>query len=433
MRSPFLGFESEQALRHIADALADGLFTTDAEGRITYWNAAAERITGWSPREALGQDCSLLAGDAVNGCACGNGPIRCGLALDGRRSKQCTTRAKDGRLIDIVKSAVPIRDASGAAVGALESFTPVKDAVAEHVPIGGGLAGLVGRHPAMLELFRLIELVASSTATVMIAGESGAGKDRVAEAIHRLGARGGRALVRVPCAALDALLAPDGSVACAVDGADTPGTSPLEQACGGTLLLDEVSDLSSAAQQKLVHFLEQREARRLAGPDGAACDLRILCTTHEDLKRAVDERRFRADLYFRLNVFPLRVPPLREHVEDAPLIAEHLLRRRTPPVALSDEAGCALLAYAWPGNVRELQNVLEYAALQSGGQPILPEHLPPTLGAGRAAPRRDERAELAEALDRCGGSRTLAARALGISRVTLWKRMKKHGVLGDGE
>lgn len=429
MRSAFLGFDSEQSLRHIAEALADGLFTTDAAGRITYWNAAAERITGWSSREALGQDCSLLAGDAVNGCACGEGPIRCGLALDGRRSKQCTTRAKDGHLIDIVKSAVPIRDASGAAIGALESFTPVKDAVADHVPIGGGLAGLVGRHPAMQELFRLIELVASSTATVMIAGESGAGKDLVAEAIHRLGPRGARALVRVPGAALDALLAPDGSVACAADG--TVDASPLEQSRGGTLLLDEVSDLSITAQQKLIHFLEQREARRLAGPDGAACDLRILCTTHEDLKRAVDEKRFRADLYFRLNVFPLRVPPLREHVADAPLIAEHLLRRRSPRVALSEEAGCALLAYAWPGNVRELQNVLEYAALQSGGQTILPEHLPPTFAAGRAAPRRDERAELAAALDRCGGSRTLAARALGISRVTLWKRMKKHGVLGE--
>ena len=433
MKSPFLGFESEQALRHIADALADGLFTTDAEGRITYWNEAAERITGWSAHEALGKDCSLLAGDVVNGCACGDGPIRCGLALDGRRSKQCTTRTKDGRFIDIVKSAVPIRDASGEAIGALESFTPVRHALADQVPIGGGLAGLVGRHPAMQELFRLIKLVASSTSTVMIVGESGVGKDLVAEAIHRLGPRGSRELVRVPCAALDALLAIDGSVASAVEGGvDVPAASPLDQASGGTLLLDEVSDLSATAQQKLLHFLEQREAKRIAGPAGAASDLRILCTTNADLKRAVDEKRFRADLYFRLNVFPLRVPPLREHVEDVPLIAEHLLRRHTPPIEISDDAGYALIAYGWPGNVRELQNVLEYAALQSGGQAIRPEHLPPTFSAGRAAPApRDERAELAEALARSGGSRTLAARALGISRVTLWKRMKKHGVLGE--
>ena len=112
MKSPFLGFESEQALRHIADALADGLFTTDAEGRITFWNTAAELITGWSASEAIGANCSLLAGDVVNGCSCGGGPIFCGLALNGRSSKQCTTRTKDGRFLEIVKSAVPIRDST---------------------------------------------------------------------------------------------------------------------------------------------------------------------------------------------------------------------------------------------------------------------------------------------------------------------------------
>jgi DNA-binding NtrC family response regulator len=198
------------------------------------------------------------------------------------------------------------------------------------------------------------------------------------------------------------------------------------------LLLDEVGDLSPFGQLKLLRFLEQREQARRAGQ--AHCELRVLCTTHEDLKRAVDDRRFRADLYFRLNVFPVRVPPLREHVEDVPDIARNVLAQRTPPVEISLDAAYALIAHSWPGNVRELENVLEYAALRSGGRAILPEHLPADLGARPAGkPPADERAELAEALARCGGSRTLAARSLGISRVTLWKRMKKYGVIRGGD
>jgi PAS domain S-box-containing protein len=416
LRSPFLGFGSEGALRHIAEALADGLFTTDAEGRVTYWNAAAERITGWTSAEAIGTSCSILAGDSVSGCSCGLGPIRCGLALAGRSSKQCTVRTKDGRLLTIVKSAVPIRDASGHAIGALESFTPIRDAATPPDPVpGAGLAGLVGRHPAMQELYRMIELVAASNATVMICGESGTGKDRVAEAIHRLGPRAARPLVRVPCASVEAALDPD-----------APG-APASEARGGTLVLDEVGNLTAAAQLRVLHFLERREAARAAGAP-ATDDARLLCTTHCDLLRMVDEKQLRADLYFRLNVFPIRVPPLREHLDDVPLIAEQFLARRTPPGSLSRDGAIALMARPWPGNVRELQNALEFAALHAGGLPISAAHLPPDPAAGPRPNALDDRARLTEALARSGGNRTLAARSLGISRVTLWKRLKRHGL-----
>jgi PAS domain S-box-containing protein len=415
VQSAFLGFGSEGALRHIADALADGLFTTDAEGRVTYWNAGAERITGWTSVEAVGTSCSILAGDAVTGCSCGLGPIRCGLALAGRSSKQCTVRTKDGRLLVIVKSAVPIRDASGRAIGALESFTPIGEAATPAPPPGAGPAGLVGRHPAMLELYRMMELVAASSATVMICGESGTGKDRVAEGIHRLGPRAASPLVRVPCASIDA----------ALDG-DAPGAA-AQEARGGTLVLDEVGNLSAAAQVRLLHFLERREAARAAGT-ATAHDVRLLCTTHCDLREMVDGRRFRADLYFRLNVFPIRVPPLREHLDDVPLIAEQFLARLSPPASLAPDAALALRTHPWPGNVRELQNVLEFAALHAGGRPIAAAHLPRHPSAAPPRPAIDERAELESALARFGGNRTLAARSLGISRVTLWKRLKKHGV-----
>jgi PAS domain S-box-containing protein len=411
MESAFLGFGSEGALRHIAGGLADGLFTTDAAGRVTYWNGAAERITGWTSAEVIGTSCSILAGDVESGCSCGLGPIRCGLALSGRSSKQCTIRTKDGRLLVIVKSAVPIRDAGGAAVGALESFTPIRAEETSGAARGAGLAGLVGRHPAMQELHRMIELVAGSAATVMICGESGTGKDRVAEAIHRAGPRGAGPLVRLPCASIEG---------------DAPSAAAGE-ARGGTLVLDEVASLSAAAQLRVLHFLERRESARAASVP-AAHDVRLLCTTHSDLRRLVDAGQFRADLYFRLNVFPLRVPPLREHLDDVPLIAEHFLARLSPPASLAPDAAHALAARPWPGNVRELQNVLEFAALNAGGRPVSAAHLPPDPAAGPPRLPLDERAELERALARCGGNRTLAARSLGISRVTLWKRLKKHGV-----
>jgi PAS domain S-box-containing protein len=416
VRSAFLGFGSEEALRHIADGLVDGVFTTDAAGRITYWNGAAERITGHRRADAIGADCSLLAGDAAHGCACGLGPIRCGLASSGRSSKRCTIRTKDGGLLTIVKSAVPIRNATGEPVGALESFTAVRDAADAAAPEGGGLFGLVGRHPVMLELYRIIRLVAPSSATVLIVGESGTGKDRVAEAIHHAGPRGGRALVRVASASLDAVLRA-GAVA----------TPSLEDARGGTLLLDEVSDLTSGAQLGLLDLLEQREARRAARADGVPDDFRLLCTTHHDLRCLVDEGRFRADLFFRLNGFPVHVPALREHLEDVPLIAERFLARVAPGASLGPDALQALRERPWPGNVRELQNVLEFAALRSPRGRIGAAFVrdPPSAAAERAG---EERAGIAEALARSGGRRAVAARTLGISRVTLWKRMKRHGL-----
>jgi PAS domain S-box-containing protein len=413
VKSPFLGFGSEEALRHVADALADGLFTTDADGRVTFWNDGAERITGWTRGEAIGTNCSILAGDAVSGCSCGRGPIRCGLAAKGRSSKQCTIRTKDGRLLPIVKSAVPIRDAKGEPVGALESFTVVRAGAEAAAPGGDGLAGLVGRHAVMQDLYRMIDLLAASSATVMIVGESGVGKDLVADAIHERGPRAGRALVRLSCASIDG----------ARGGADGD-LDRVEDARGGTLVLDEVADLSPAAQVRLLQLVERREARR--STHGAQEDFRLLCTTQADLRAMVDEKRLRADLYFRLNVLPLRVPALREHLDDVPLIAERFLARLATPCPLTPGAARLLMEQRWPGNVRELQNVLEAAALRAGGAPIQGVHMP-ELG-GVEPGKTGERTRIEEALARCVGNRTVAARSLGISRVTLWKRMKRHGM-----
>jgi PAS domain S-box-containing protein len=458
---PFLGLGSEANLRDMADALPDGLFTTDAEGIVTFWNRAAERITGWRREEAVGERCSILAGDAVRGCSCGVGPIRCGLVERSRSSKCCTVRTKDGRLVLIVKNAVPIHAADGRPVGALESFTEAGagEGLERRVRDGtvsrndGDFLGILGRHPSMQELYRMVELVARSESTVMILGESGTGKEMVAEAIHRSSPRAARPFVRVSCSALNENLLESelfGHVKGAFTGALRDRRGRFQEAHGGTLLLDEIGDVSPVVQVKLLRVIEQREVERVGDSQPIRVDVRLLCATHRDLRRLVAEGRFRADLYFRLAVFPLRVPPLRDRGDDVAVLAARFLSGLRLPAApttraISPEALRALRAYPWPGNVRELQNAIEYAALQAGDGDLHVEHLPPDVreGADRQARTRvavpgddpgrspgaaGEREALLDALDRAGWNRTRAAEALGISRVTLWKRMRRHGI-----
>ncbi|GEJ57738.1 sigma 54-interacting transcriptional regulator [Anaeromyxobacter diazotrophicus] len=428
---PFLGLGSEGAVRQLADALPHGLFTTDVTGRITYWNRAAERVTGYTRDEAVGGYCSLLAGDAVRGCACGLGPIKCGMVEQQRVTKTCTVRTKDGRLLLIVKSAVALFAPGGEPVGALETFTqaavepPGRRAAAGEEP-----KALLGGASAMEELHRMVGLVAGSGATVLILGESGTGKERVAEAIHAASPWASGPFLRVSCSGLEDVAAEAELMANLRASASTGGDDR------GTLLLDEIADLSPLVQLRLLRALEERERRSEGAPAGRR--LRLLCTSNREVKGLVDAGRFRADLYFRLAVFPLRVPPLRERAADLRLIGEAFLERRVPAPEgrhrrIRPEALAALEAYPWPGNVRELQNVLEFAALQAGPADIELRHLPADVRALAPASAGGPRAampgpaEIRTALAACGGNRAAAARRLGISRVTLWKRLKGEG------
>ncbi len=448
---PYQGLGSEDAMRALADHLPDALFTTDLAGRVTYWNRAAERITGWTREEALGRDCSILAGDARQGCSCGEGPLRCGLAASGRTSKRCTVRTRDGRLLVIVKNAVSVQGPDGQVVGALETFVEVgvaEDPAPEPgdagVPDGGSeWCGLTGQAEPMQEVFRLVDLVARSDATVMILGESGVGKERVAEAIHRRSSRSAGPFVRVACSALNENLLESelfGHVRGAFTGAHRTRRGRFEEADGGTLLLDEIGDVSPVVQVKLLRAIEQREVERVGESVPRKVDVRLLCATHRDLKQLVAEGKFRADLYFRLAVFPLRVPPLRERRADVVRHAERVLRGSPAGLGGITPAALARLeAYGWPGNVRELQNVVEYAALRAGGAPVDVHHLPEELREAPAAPAMGrepavpmDREALEALLERHGGNRAATARTLGVSRVTLWKRLKRLGIAEAG-
>ena len=302
----------------------------------------------------------------------------------------------------------------------------------------------------MPELYRTIGLVARSNATVMILGESGTGKECVAEAIHRGSRRADGPFVRVSCSALNENLLESelfGHVKGAFTGAVRDRRGRFQEAHGGTLLLDEIGDISPAVQLKLLRVIQQREIERVGDSAPIKVDVRLICATHRDLKAMVEEGRFRADLYFRLAVFPLRVPSLREHVDDLPLLVEAVLARLaeggdTRPSGLAPGALALLKAYRWPGNVRELQNVLEFAALRAGGGLIEAAHLPEEVRSP-AVPAEAPRAEVSRRegvrpgelgleqllamVEICGGNRAEAARRLGISRVTLWKRLKHAG------
>jgi two-component system response regulator HydG len=310
---------------------------------------------------------------------------------------------------------------------------------------------LVVKSAPMQALLPKMATVANTDASVVLRGESGSGKEVIARAIHANSARRAKAFVAVNCAALPSELLESelfGHARGAFTGANTARKGLFETADGGTLFLDEIAEMPLALQAKLLRALQDGEIRRVGESQPFRVDVRLLCATHQHLQTAVQEGRFREDLFFRLKVFTLVVPPLRERRDDIPVLADiflelegHATRRITP------RAMKALLAYQWPGNVRELSNAMKHGAVLSGGSDVDVEHLPEELWDGAAAPlarplvagssfgapvleslAQVERRHITEVLRACGGKSSDAARILGIGRTTLWRKMKEYGL-----
>jgi two-component system response regulator HydG len=316
---------------------------------------------------------------------------------------------------------------------------------------GSTFAGMIGRSEPMQLVFDAVRRVAPTDTTVLVTGETGTGKELVARAIHAHSARASSNLLTVNCAALpEGLLESElfghmrGSFTGAVS--DKPGL--FEAASGGTLFLDEIGDMSLALQQRLLRALEEREVRRIGALRVTAVDVRIIAATHRDLRGAVSSGAFREDLFYRLNVFTIGLPPLRERRADIPLLVESrlaALRRERRRLTASPLAMRMLRGYAWPGNVRELTAALESAAIRADGDRIEAQHLPPELRAASerghssaeryrtAAPADDERATILAALERAEGNRARAAEMMGMGRTTLWRKMRLYGIPTDGE
>jgi two-component system response regulator AtoC len=308
---------------------------------------------------------------------------------------------------------------------------------------------LVGQSAAMREVFKAIGLAAATDAAVLIVGESGTGKELVAAALHRHSDRASGPFIRVNCGAL-----PEGLVESelfghergAFTGADRQRPGRFERASGGTIFLDEVGELPLSAQAKILRVLQQREFERVGGTETLRTDARVISATHRDLAKEVAAGRFREDLFYRLNVARIVIPPLRERPEDIPLLAEHILRRVERrhgwgPLTLSPDALSAIRLRPWPGNVRQLENALARAVIAARGRTILPEHLDadepldPALSAAdapsdslplRALLAEVERRAIQRALLACGGNRTKTAERLGISRRQLFDKIREY-------
>jgi len=310
-------------------------------------------------------------------------------------------------------------------------------------------AGLVGRSAAIVELLRTLDRVTDSTLPVVLFGESGTGKELVARALHEHGPRRDRAFVAVNCGALpEPLLESElfGHVRGAFTGAERDRRGLFEVADGGTLFLDEIADTSLAMQTRLLRVLQEHEVRRVGDEKTRRVDVRIVAASNRDLDGLVGRGEFREDLYYRLNVVPIRVPPLRERVQDIPDLAEHILTRGAggrPARTVARAALARLCAYAWPGNVRELENELARAAALADG-PIEVMHLSAQVAAASPPPAARqprgrelqlrpqvealERSLVEEALRRTGGNQTAAARLLGLSRFGLQKKLRRYGI-----
>jgi DNA-binding NtrC family response regulator len=356
------------------------------------------------------------------------------------------------RLVSL--TAAPFRSDPGAVCDPRVAYIVVlRPAEEDQAAAGSGasLPGLIGRSPAMEKIFRLVENLEHSEATVLLTGESGTGKEVLARAIHAHSPRRDGPFVGINCGALPGELLESelfGHVRGAFTGAVKERAGRFEVAAGGTLFLDEVADMPLHLQVKLLRVLQERTFERVGESVSRPTDVRIIAATNADLKRAVHEGRFREDLFYRLRVLPIEIDPLRDRREDIEPLATYLLARvaarQGRALRFSPDALRALLDYPWPGNVRELENALEYAVAVCKGQTIQPEDLPAELqeedslseAAGSAPPpslsdHRHSRSSvhaLERALDAHRWRRAEAARALGISRATLWRRMREAGL-----
>jgi two-component system response regulator HydG len=432
-----------ELLEHLAtilDSVADGVFTVDPEMRITWFNRAAEKITGFSQQEALGRPCCEIFRSNICFSAC---PVREAIAT-GRNveNREIDILDRYNRELPISVSASVLRDAEGRPTGGVETFRDLSRlyALKQEITEKYSFHDLLSRNPAMRRLFDILPDVAASNATVLLQGESGTGKELFARALHNLSPRRDRPLVVVNCGALpEQLLEAEifgvkkGAYTGAVE--DRPGR--LAQAEGGTLFLDEIGDLPLALQVKLLRVLENREYQPLGARRPQRADVRFVAATHRNLENMVQEGTFRQDLYFRLNVVQLLIPPLKERPEDIPLLLDLALDRFNKSYGkrirgFSPEVLSLLLNHSYPGNVRELLNMVERAVILARGETISLELLPPELAQaspstsfGAGENRLPTAKQLAALLEKHGGNRSAAARELGINRTTLWRWLKR--------
>lgn len=438
------GSEEPSFVELILSNVPDGVFTVDRDFRITYFNEAAEQITGYAKREAVGRTCSEVFRTALCGQHC---PLRESLTT-GRRvtNFEMDITTKGGHPVAISVSTAPLQDRHGRLFGGVETFrdlTRVRE-ITKELHRKYTFHDIVSKNAVMRQLFDILPNVAQTDATVLILGRSGTGKELVATAIHNLSPRREGPFVKVNCGALpETLLEAElfGHVQGAFTDAKVRRIGRFEAARGGTIFLDEIGDAPQSIQVKLLRVLETREFEPLGSNRTVHADVRIIAATNQDLEALVASSRFREDLYYRLNVVQIRLPDLRERMEDIPLLVERFLERLNSRmgrhiVGLTDEAMRALMSHDFPGNVRELENAIERAYIMARTPQITLADLPEPIRRRavvsqypvNGAQPSDERARIVECLQRHRWNLPRAAQELRMHRTTLWRKVKRFGL-----
>ncbi len=433
----------------ILDSIGDGVFTVDRHWRITSFNRAAEEITGMPASEAMGKLCREVFQSSLCGEACAMAmSIRMGKRVS---NKRVIIKRVNGESVPISISTAPLLDSEGNIIGGVETFRDLREIDQLRRQLNGRFTfgDIISKSPQMQKIFQILPEIAMSDSNVLILGESGTGKELVARALHNFSKRKRGPFVPVNCGALpDTLLESElfGYKAGAFTDAKHDKEGRFAAAEGGTLFLDEIGDISSALQVKLLRVLQTKMYEPLGSNKPVKADVRIVAATNRDLKALVQEGKFREDLYYRLNVVSINLPPLRERIMDIPLLVEHFIHKfnveKGKDVSgISDEALNILMKYDYPGNIRELENIIEYAFILCHGGLIMPEHLPEPFSSNLESEASSvlpldmpmslkelERMAIVNSLRRNRGKKMATCRELGISKDTLRRKIAQYEI-----
>lgn len=475
--------KNQEFLMNIFETMRDGLMVVDKEGNILFFNRAAEEITGYRKEDLIGKQCMTLDTDTCVVRTESGSRKNCDLFKKGSvRDRQCRIRRSDGSAVYLMKNAVVLKDDKGEIVGGIESITDVTSLCVKEMELEElkqdlkgdySFNGLLGRSAPMLGLYEQIKNAARSEAPVMIYGESGTGKDLVASAIRALSRRRNGPFIKMNCAALNDSLCESelfGHKKGSFTGAMADRMGRFEAAHNGTFFLDEIGDMPLSMQAKLLRVLEEKTVERVGDHTSFPVDIRLISATNKDLNALVAAGRFREDLLYRINSIFIQVPLLRERAEDIPFLVSHYLQKiayvnGTEIRRLSPQSMELMGSYHWPGNVRQLINALEHSSVTVEGDTIeisdLPKYLldDEKMKADRKALEHSssndkgdsmdvsdlqnylfheekakgyknalEREKIQSALSIYKGNKTLTAKHLGMSRVTLWKKLEELGL-----